>query len=120
VAGLIGSRTDLALRYQPAVDAGLTEERVAALPRYPASDLFTTFERICVNFAETFVMDPHAITDEDCEAIKDVLGSRGFVDLTFAIGLFDGFSRFRAFFGIEPERGKVVAVRPDATAASAH
>ncbi len=62
MATLNGSALDLSLRYEPAVAAGLTEEKVKALPNYSKSPLFTERERRCLEFAELYVIQSRLLT----------------------------------------------------------
>jgi alkylhydroperoxidase family enzyme len=107
VAQLLGCASELAVRYQPALDAGLTEEKVARLASWRDDPTFDAAERACLSFAEKFVADPHAIDDADAAAVVEQLGDAGTVALTEALALFDGFARFRAVLGIEPRPGGV-------------
>ena len=65
VAQLVESQFDLALRYAPAVRAGLDEQKIADLPRYPTAEGFTERERVCLEFTEQFVISSSAISDQD-------------------------------------------------------
>jgi alkylhydroperoxidase family enzyme len=110
VAQLLGCDSELAVRYQPALDAGLTEEKVTRLASWRDDPAFDAAERACLGFAEKFVTDPHAIDDADAAAVVEHLGDAGTVALTEALALFDGFARFRAVLGIEPRRSGVSRV----------
>lgn len=102
IAQLHGCRAELAIRYQPAVEAGLDEAKIAALPRAGRAPEFSEGERACIAFAELFASDPHAITDADAAAVVAHLGDAGTVALVQALAIFDGFARFRLLLGIEP------------------
>ena len=65
--------------------------------------LFSDLERAALAFAEMFVNDPHAITDEDTRAVVKELGDEGMVAFVEALALFDGFARFRVMLGVEAE-----------------
>ncbi len=101
VAQLLGCASEQNLRYQAALDAGLDEEKVAALPLWGRGDAFDEAERACLALAEMFVQDPHAITDEDADLVLRYLGEEGMVALTEALALFDGFIRFQVLLGVE-------------------
>src|SRR5688572_12493985 len=66
VGQLVGGPDELRVRHRPALDAGLTEEKVAALRSWPTSPLFDAAERAALAFAELYVIDPHAVSDDDC------------------------------------------------------
>jgi alkylhydroperoxidase family enzyme len=115
IAQLHGCESELRVRYQPAIEAGLTEEKIAALADAADSSLYSEAERACIAFAELFAMDPHAITDADAARVVAVLGDAGVVALVEALAMFDGFSRFRLMLGVEPPSGRVVAPAPRAS-----
>ena len=101
VAQLLRCESEQRLRYAPARDAGLTEEQVARLPRWPGEPSFTDAQRAALTFAEQFVLDPHRIDDECRDAVIDHVGGPGLVALCEALALFDGFCRFRTILGVE-------------------
>jgi alkylhydroperoxidase family enzyme len=101
VAQLHECDAELRLRYQPALDAGLSEDKIAELPRTGSSPHFSELERDCIAFAELFTVDPHVISDDDAARVTGHLGPAGTVALVQALALFDGFARFRLVLGIE-------------------
>ena len=109
VAQLVGCPSELAIRYAPAVEAGLDEAKVTALGSSDR-DVFSETETACLTFAELFVRDPHAIRDSDAAAVVGRLGPEATVAFVEALALFDGFARFRAVLGIEPESDEVRVV----------
>jgi alkylhydroperoxidase family enzyme len=106
MAQTFGSDFDLALRYQPAMEAGLTEEKIAALPSYFTSPLFTARERACIAFAEQFAIQSTGITDEDCARLQEHLTPKEFVLFTKALGKLDQLQRCCAAMDVRFE-GKV-------------
>ena len=102
IAQLVQSRFDLALRYSPAVRAGLTDEKTAALPRYPTSEEFTERERVCLEFTEQFVIQSSAISDEDVARVMTVLTPEEFIYLCKALSVMDQFARASSAFRLEP------------------
>jgi alkylhydroperoxidase family enzyme len=119
VAQLHDCQAELRLRYRPALEAGLDEAKIAALPRAATSPAFSELERDCLALAELFVADPHAISDEDAARVTDRLGPEGTVALVQALALFDGFARFRLVLGIEPPADPALVVpAPSASADS--
>lgn len=102
IAQIHGCDAELRLRYQPALDGGLGEEKIAALADASESPAYGEAERACVAFAELFAIDPHAIRDEDAARVVAALGDAGTVALVEALALFDGFVRFRLVLGVEP------------------
>lgn len=117
VAQIHGCEPELRLRYQPALDAGLSEEKIAALRDASHSPLYSEAERACIGFAELFAIDPHAIADADAARVVAALGEAGTVALVEALALFDGFARFRLMLGVEaPGASRVVVPAPSAAA----
>jgi len=120
-AQLLECAAELAVRWQPARDAGLAEAKVAVLSRWPADPSFTDAERACLTVAERFVLDPHGLTDDEAAAARAHLGDAGLVALLEALALFDGFARFRVMLGVAPEPdGPVLVPGPRATSSSMH
>jgi alkylhydroperoxidase family enzyme len=101
IAQLHGSDAELSIRYAPAAEAGLTEEKVGALPSWPSSALFSDHERACLAYAEKLVIDVHAITDAESEAVAAAMAPSELVTFTLALGLFDALGRFRLVLGLE-------------------
>jgi alkylhydroperoxidase family enzyme len=88
------------VRHRPALEAGLTEEKIAAIPHYPSSALFSEHERACLAYAEQFVIDVHGITDADAERVKRTMTDAEFVSFTVALGLLDGIGRMRLILDV--------------------
>jgi alkylhydroperoxidase family enzyme len=102
LAQMVESAFDVSLRYSPAVQAGLSEEKVAALSDYPTSALFTDRERIALEFTEQWVIQSSSITDEDVERLLTVLTPEEFIYFCKALSVMDQFARANAIFAIEP------------------
>lgn len=102
LAQLVESQFDQSIRYQPALDAGLTEEKIAALHDYPTSPLFNDRERAVVEFTEQFAMQSSSITDDDCDRLQQHLTPTEFIYLTKALGTADQFLRANSAFRVEP------------------
>lgn len=117
VAQLHRADGEVAIRYEPALEAGLTEEKVSALPGWPTSPLFSPAERACLAFAEKFVIDVHSITDADASAVTEHLGPEAMVAFTLALGLLDGFGRFRLSLGLDTPLDGVTTVPAPASRA---
>jgi alkylhydroperoxidase family enzyme len=100
IAQLHDSPYDLAVRHRPAVDAGLTEDAVAALRDYPTSPLFGEHDRRALAFTEQYVMDVHGITDAQFAEVAAGMTDAQMTAFTFALGIFDGLTRFRAVLGV--------------------
>jgi alkylhydroperoxidase family enzyme len=100
VAGLVGCRSELAVRSRPAVDAGMSEETVGDLARWTSSDAYDETARACLGFTEQFVVDPAGVTAADRGRVRAAVGFPRLVGLAQAVAAFDGFDRFRLVLGI--------------------
>lgn len=112
VARLLGCESELAVRYRPAVDAGLDESLVARLAQWPDDPGFDEAQRAAIAFAEQFVIDPHGIRVPVRDALREHFTLPEVVALTEALALFDGFMRFRTILG-EPDLGEPDLAEPD-------
>jgi alkylhydroperoxidase family enzyme len=114
MAQLLRSGADLRLRFAPAAAAGLTEDKIAALPQWSTSPLFSAAERAVVAFAELFTIDAHAVGDDQCAAVTALLPRPDVAGLTLALAIFESTTRLRLAFGVDPvaEDGGVVLVDP--------
>ena len=77
-AQLNGSKFDLALRFKPAVEAGLLPQKIDALPGYPSSPLFSEAERKWLDYVEQFTIQASAIDDDMCSQLVELLGEEQF------------------------------------------
>ncbi|MFL6696931.1 MAG: carboxymuconolactone decarboxylase family protein [Vitreoscilla sp.] len=112
MALLLASEFDLGLRYQPAARAGLTEAKIAALPQYLKSPLYSQTERLCIEFAEIFVIQSSNISDEDVARVQAALGSEQFIYFVKALSVMDQFQRGTVAFGVRPGK-QVPATLPE-------
>jgi alkylhydroperoxidase family enzyme len=105
IATLLRSPVDAAARDPRAVEAGLDEVTVEALPSWPTSPCFTDAQRCALGLAEQFVIDPHGFTDADAAAAHDHFTEPQLTTLTFAIAVFDALTRVRRVLTTDPDRG---------------
>jgi alkylhydroperoxidase family enzyme len=82
----------------PRID--VAEERVAHLAQWPTNPLYSDDERTCLEFAELFVIDQHAITDGQAEAVRQALSESGFVAFTTALAIWENQHRFDNALGV--------------------
>lgn len=101
IATILGSAGDQALRFGDAQAAGLTDDDVTELPRWPDSPRFAGVRRACLAFAEQYVIDPHGLTDAEFDALHEHLDERAIATLTLAVAMFDALGRFRVALEIE-------------------
>jgi alkylhydroperoxidase family enzyme len=105
MATLLGSAAASSERSPAAVDAGLTEERIASLPRWPSDPSFSAEERVCIGFAEQFVIDHNLISDDDVQQLTDVLSAEGVVTFTTALIAWDNQHRLDNALHVGAARG---------------
>jgi alkylhydroperoxidase family enzyme len=110
IAKLNDCQSEVALRYRPAIDAGMTERLAGAALDGDARAILEPLPLACLRLAEKFALDVHAVDDEDIAAIRDAIGEPALVALIEAMALFDGFTRFRAILGVEPVKSGVMIV----------
>jgi alkylhydroperoxidase family enzyme len=102
IAQIHDCRSELLVRYRPAVDAGLSERDVAALAEPGRHTHLSSIREACVRLAEKFTLDVHSISDDDVVEIRTALGEAATVALVEVLALFDGFMRFRVLLGVLP------------------
>jgi alkylhydroperoxidase family enzyme len=103
MAKLLGATAAMGERSPEAVAAGLTEDLVERLPRWPHDPAFTDAQRAALAFAEQLVIDHHGTTDEQIGALTAALGPEGVIALTTALGVWDNQHRLdRALGVVEP------------------
>lgn len=81
----------------PGVD--VPAELVGSLASWPTDPQFSPLFKAALGLAELFVIDAHAVSDEQIAQLESHLGADGVVALTTALGLFDGESRMRLTLG---------------------
>jgi alkylhydroperoxidase family enzyme len=102
IATLLGAKGERVVRWSAARDAGCTEAQVNALPGWPESPLFTDAQRLCLQFAEMYVLDPHSVRDEDFTDLREHLDAPAIAKLTLAVAVFDALARFRLALDVGP------------------
>lgn len=101
VAQLVRADAELGRREPAAIEAGLTEEDVAELSRWPTTERFGPAERAALAYTELFVMDPSSVTDEMAADVLEHLGAPGGAALSIALSTFDARARTCVALGIE-------------------
>jgi alkylhydroperoxidase family enzyme len=102
MAQLLDSDFDRSLRYQPAMAAGLTEAKIRDVGDYTTSALFSPSERLCLAFAELFVIQSSSITDEDVAHVQEAIGSEAFIYFVKALSVIDQLQRSMVAFDVRP------------------
>jgi alkylhydroperoxidase family enzyme len=93
-AQLNGSAFDVALRFQPAIDAGLSEEKIRSVSDYATSPLFSEDERAWIEFVEQFTIQSSMIDDDMCNRVLKFLSPEQFALHTRAHWAAEGVQRF--------------------------
>jgi alkylhydroperoxidase family enzyme len=93
IATLLGFGPGLDVRSQQAKDAGLDEEKIAELPLWPTSPLFSARERACLALAEQFVIDVNGITDRLVDDVLDHLSPEECYAYVNALSAFENLQR---------------------------
>jgi alkylhydroperoxidase family enzyme len=91
----------MSVRYAGARQAGLTEEKIAALDTL-ASEMFTDRERVAIRFAELMATDHLKIDDAFFEDLRRHFSDAEIVELGVSVALNVGLGRLNAVLGIEP------------------
>jgi alkylhydroperoxidase family enzyme len=102
IGTILGSDAERAIRFADGTASGVTEDDVAALPRWPTAAGFTDAERAAIAFAEQYVMDPHELTDDHFAALHAHYDEPAIATLSLAVAMFDALTRFRLALGVEP------------------
>lgn len=102
-AGVIGCSWCLDFgRYQAHQD-GLDLVRLAEVPRWRESDMFTPLERDVLEYAEAMSLTPPTVTDGLVERLITALGPAAVVELTQIIALENMYSRFNSAAGLHSQ-----------------
>jgi alkylhydroperoxidase family enzyme len=95
IAILLDCPVEWAARTPAAVAAGLDENSVGELARWPTSPRFGRRERACLAFTEQFVIDVASLDDASAGAVRDELGEEGLVDFVNALLVVEQRQRLR-------------------------
>ena len=107
------------MRFAVARQQGLTEERVALIDDgFSDSDL-SEREKAVIRYVDTFLADPHALTDEQRRELLEHFRADELVELTAAVALFMGFSKIAIALGPPPDMPTQVVPTPGVDAADA-
>jgi len=102
------------VRFEGAVDDGLTEDRVVRIDDdYASADELTTREKVAIRFTDHFLGDPGAMTDADRAQLLEHFDTGELVELAAGVALFMGFSKIAVALGPPPEMPVTVVPTPD-------
>ena len=99
-ASRIGCSWCMDFGWYAAHSAGLDTSKLAEVPRWRESDVFSERERRVLEYAEAATATPPEVTDEMTEALRADLGNDGFVELTMMIAVENERSRFNSALGL--------------------
>lgn len=105
IAQLHRAAHPLSIRMREATEAGLDEDKIARLADWWKQPGFCDLERACLRFAEQFVLDAQAMSDEEARPVVAALGDAGTVAFVEALAIFDGFGRFCRMLDVQPVGG---------------
>lgn len=88
VAFLLGADADTLPPLGPA-----DPDRVSRLPHWPTDDRFDRRDRAALDFAETWVIDPHQITDDQRERLLAELTEPEAATLTLVLAVHEALAR---------------------------
>jgi AhpD family alkylhydroperoxidase len=101
------------VRFDGARQAGLTEDRVALIAEeFEGSDL-SPAEKTVIRFVDTFLADPHGLSDAQHDELLEHFDSGQVVELTAGVALFMGFSKIAVALGPPPDMPTLVVPTPD-------
>lgn len=100
IAQIVRCDRELAARTPAAVSAGLDEDKIAQLPQWPRSPLFSDAERAALAFAEMYVVEPGSVTDAQCAEVTAHFTPPETAVLTTAIAVFDAMARFQVALAV--------------------
>lgn len=115
MATLLRVQPELEARCERARAQGLGEAKIAALPTWSSSELFTDRERACLAVAEQFVIDVNGLDDESVGDLVEHLGAAGCYTFVAALWATEAFQRVCSTLGIEDGPELVGLVPREAT-----
>ncbi|MBV8772491.1 MAG: carboxymuconolactone decarboxylase family protein [Deltaproteobacteria bacterium] len=83
------------------MDAGLTEEKIAAVTEYRTSSVFNHRERLAIEFAEKMALQHQSIDDGFFKRLRAEFSDAEIVELGMAIGQYIGFGRLLMVLDVE-------------------
>ena len=84
-------------------EAGASDEKIAALPRYRESELFSEAERVALELADAATALPHDVSDELFARVQEHFSDPEIVELSYIIALENFRSRFNRTLRIEAQ-----------------
>jgi alkylhydroperoxidase family enzyme len=107
IAALVGDTEALETRTSFAVDAGLTEAKVASLAKWSSDAHFTGAERAALSAAELFVIDVRSLDQTQPGGLNEHFTADERYAMLIAFALFDGFGRMHRVLTDPPPKGHI-------------
>jgi alkylhydroperoxidase family enzyme len=85
-----------------ALEAGVTEAQVLALPRYNESEEFNGLERLVLDYTTAMSRTPTTVDDDLFARMREHFDARQMVELTNVIALENARARFNSAFDMTP------------------
>jgi AhpD family alkylhydroperoxidase len=79
---------------------GLDVDRLKDIDDYATSPLFSDDERAAIAYANAMTTDPHTVTDEQVDDLRERFGDAGVIELTYQIGVENMRARMYSALGI--------------------
>jgi len=86
--------------YHEAHSQGVDMVKVAAVPRWRSSEVFSPVERRVLEYAEAVTTTPPTATDQMVAALREDIGDAAVVELTMMVAVENLRSRFNAALGL--------------------
>jgi AhpD family alkylhydroperoxidase len=100
-------RSCMAMRFQSAVDDGLTDDMVCSLEKPMEASNLSEREKAALEYADIFATNHFAINDETFAKLRRYFTDGEIIELGVFTGYFVGFGRFLATLDIVEELPKV-------------
>ena len=85
------------------MNAGVPEEKLAALATWATGDAFTERERAALDFAERIVRDDLEVTDDCYARVTEHFSEAEILELVFVVGYQVFASKFAKAFALAPQ-----------------
>jgi len=96
-------RSCMAMRFESALDDGLTEDMVCSLENPPDAENLSEREKAAIEFADLMATNHFAITDATFDTLREHFSEAEIVELGIFCGYFIGYGRFLAVLDITEE-----------------
>ncbi len=83
-----GSQFVFSQHCKAARSAGLSEEKVAAIPSWATADVYSPAERAVLAYTDAVVLQDGRVTDETFAALKQHLDDEAILELTYAVATY--------------------------------